>query len=391
MLDALVVAAVAAATIGAILFQGLPLLLAAQMPRLDPPGVAPTANSEPKVDVVLAARNEEADIGPALDGLLAQRGVRLKILVVDGGSTDGTRDAVRQRGPRVRLIEEPPLPPGWVGKNWACDVGYRATTADYILFTDADLRYQPDAVATTLAWAEKERADLATLAPKVEVRTFWEKVVLPFYVQMVLTYFRTPRVNIDRSRTAMANGQFTLVRRDAYEQVGGHAAVRSFVLEDVALARRFRAAGKRLRVAWAPELLETRMYRDRTEMFEGLKKNVHDTRFSASRQTVFLAGLVALFWLPLAVLPFGLWQGSLLLTALGGFVYIAWFAKHALFARAIGMSGSYGLLFPLAVGFYVVLLGASLADGLRGRPVEWKGRSYPMDGDAVTEGPSRHR
>jgi chlorobactene glucosyltransferase len=391
VLDALVVVAIAGACVVAFLFQGIPLLLAAQMPRLDPLTGAPTGDGIPRVDVVLAARNEESDIGPALDGLLGQRGVRLEIVVVDGGSTDGTREAVRARGPKVRLIEEPPLPPGWVGKNWACDVGFRATTADYILFTDADLRYQPDAVAATLAWAETERADLATLAPRVEVRTFWEKVVLPFYVQMVLTYFRTPRVNHDGSRAAMANGQFTLVRRDAYLQVGGHAAVRSFVLEDVALARRFRAAGKRLRVAWAPELLETRMYRDRTEMFEGLKKNVHDTRFSAARQTVFLAGIVALFWLPLAVLPFGIWEGSLFLTALGAIVYLAWFAKHALFARAIGMSGPYGLLFPLAAGFYVVLLGASLADGLRGRPVEWKGRSYPMDGDAASEGPSRHR
>ncbi|MCI4362026.1 MAG: glycosyltransferase family 2 protein, partial [Thermoplasmata archaeon] len=268
--------------------------------------------------------------------------------------------------------------------------GYRASTADYLLFTDADLRYQPDAVAATLTWAVAERADLATLAPRVEVVTFWEKVVLPFYVQLVLTYFRTPRVNRHDSRTAMANGQFTLVRRDAYEEVGGHAAIRGYVLEDVALARRFRAAKKRLRVAWAPELLETRMYRNRTEMFEGLKKNVHDTRFSAARQLFFLTGLIGLFWLPLLVFPFGLWQGSLVLTVLGGILYAAWFAKHALFARAIGMSGPYGLLFPVAVGFYVALVGRSLMDGLRGRPVEWKGRAYPMDGEPVAEPSPRH-
>jgi chlorobactene glucosyltransferase len=385
-----VVVAVAVATVGAILFQGWPLLLAAQMPRLDPPTPAASPGRVPRVSVILVARNEEADIGPALDGLLGQRGVDLEILVVDGGSTDGTRDEVRARGPRVRLIEEPPLPPGWVGKNWACDVGYRASSAPYLLFTDADLRYHSDVVATSVAWAEAERADLATLAPRVEARTFWEKVVLPFYVQLVLTYFRTPRVNDDTSRTAMANGQFTLVRRDAYEAVGGHDSVRGFVLEDVALARRFRTAGKRLRVAWSPELLETRMYRDRSEMFEGLKKNVHDTKFSVARQSAFLAGLVGLYWLPLAVLPFGVWQGSLLLMVLGAVVYLAWFAKHALFARAIGMSAAYGLLFPLAVGFYVVLVGASLVDGLRGRPVAWKGRSYPMDGEAPAEIAPRH-
>jgi chlorobactene glucosyltransferase len=381
VLGAGVVALLAFATIVAICLQGIPLYLAAQMPRLGPPPEAPPPGSGPLVSVILAARNEEADLGAALDGLLAQSYAPLEILVVDGGSTDRTREVALARGPRVRLLEEPPLPPGWVGKNWACDAGYRASLGEYLLFTDADMRYQPTVVQATLAWARSEAADLVTLAPQVEVRSFWEKVILPFYVQLVLTYFRTPRVNVDRSRAAMANGQFTLVRRDAYESVGGHEAIRGFVLEDVALARRLRAAGKRLRVAWAPELLETRMYRDRHEMFEGLKKNVHDTRFSAARQAGFLAGLIGLFLLPLAVLPIGLWSGSIVLVALGAFVYLAWFAKHALFARAIGMDAACGLLFPLAVGFYVALIGASIADGLRGRPVAWKGRVYAMNGD----------
>ncbi|HKV90167.1 MAG TPA: glycosyltransferase family 2 protein, partial [Thermoplasmata archaeon] len=340
------------------------------------------------VSVVIAARNEELDLGPALDGLLLQRYPSLEIIVVDGGSTDRTREVARARGPRVRLIEEPPLPPGWVGKNWACDVGYRASQGEYLLFTDADMRYHPDAIGATVAWAEAENADLATLAPTLEVRSFWEKVVLPFYVQMVLTYFRTPRVNRDDSRAAMANGQFTLLRRGPYEALGGHAAIRGYVLEDVALARRYRSAGKRLRVAWAPDLLSTRMYRDRHELFEGLRKNVHDTRFSVGRQLVFLAGVIGLFLLPLLVLPVGFLGGSIVLEALGLLVYVAWFAKHSLFARAIGMSGAYGLLFPVAAGFYVVLLASSLASGLRGTPVTWKGRSYPMDGEGTVADPS---
>jgi chlorobactene glucosyltransferase len=382
------VALLAGVSIVAIVLQGIPLYFAFQIPRLDIPSEAAVRRSGPLISVILAARNEEADLGPALDGLLAQSYSPLEIIVVDGRSTDRTRDVARARGPRVRLIEEPPLPPGWVGKNWACDLGYRASTGSYLLFTDADMRYHPSVVGATLAWAESERAALATLGPHVEVRSFWERVILPFYVQLVMAYFRTPRVNSDTSRAAMANGQYLLVRRDAYESVGGHAAIRGYVLEDVAFARRLRAAGKRLRFAWAPELLETRMYRDRHEMFEGLKKNVHDTRFSAVRQFGFLAGILAIFLLPLLTLPVGLWTGSLLLTAIGAFVYIAWFAKHALFARAIGMDGLYGLLFPVAVGFYLVLIGASIVDGLRGKPVLWKGRSYSMDGEGSDPGGS---
>jgi glycosyltransferase involved in cell wall biosynthesis len=380
VLEAWLVALLAVATIGTVLLQGLPLLFAAQMPRLGPPPESPALPTGPLVSVVLAARNEESDLGPALDGLLAQEYGPLEILVVDGGSTDRTREVALARAPRVRLIDEPPLPPGWVGKNWACHVGFQASHGGFVLFTDADMRYHPSTIGATVAWSDSEGADLTTLAPRVEAQTFWEKLVLPLYVQLVLTYFRTPRVNRARSNAAMANGQFTLVRRAAYESVGGHEAVRGVVLEDVALARRFRAAGKRLRVAWAPDLLVTRMYRDRHEMFEGLKKNVHDTRFSAARQVGFFAGLVGLFLLPLGVLPLGLATGSLVLTVLGAFVYLAWFAKHALFARAIGMNAWYGLLFPLAVGFYLALVAASIGDGVRHRPVAWKGRAYAMDG-----------
>jgi len=387
VVDVVVLVPILAATVAAFVFQGIPILLAAQMPRLDPGPGPERPGPRPTVSVVLAARNEELDLGPALDDLLAQRYPAHEILVVDGGSTDGTRDVVLSKGPRVRLIEEPPLPPGWVGKNWACDVGYRASLGEYLLFTDADMRYHPDAVGAAVAWAESERADLATLAARMEARSFWEKVVLPFYVQMVLTYFRTPRVNRDDSSTAMANGQFTLVRRAPYEEVGGHAAIRGFVLEDVALARRFRSAHKRLRVAWSPDLLSTRMYRDRHELFEGLRKNVHDTRFSVARQLAFLAGVVGFYLLPLLVLPVGILTGSLVLVVLGALVYGAWFAKHALFARAVGIGGGYGLLFPLAAGFYVVLLVSSLVAGLRGRPVAWKGRSYPMDGESRAAGP----
>lgn len=367
------------ATLGVLLFQGVALYLAAEMPRLDPPA-APGRRGGARVSAIIAARNEEEELPGCLDGLLAQTYPNLEVLVVDGGSTDRTREVARARAPRVRLIEEPPLPEGWVGKNWACDVGYRASSGEWLLFLDADVRCQRAAVEATVALAESEGADLATLAPRVEMLGVWEKVVLPFYIQMVLTYFRTPRVNRDRSSAAMANGQYFLTRRSAYAAVGGHEAVRGAILEDVQLARRFRAAGRRLRVAWAPELVVTRMYRDRHEMAEGLLKNIHGVRFSALRQLGFLVGLVGLFWLPLLVLPVGLLLGSVSVAVMGGFLVLALFGKHVVFSRAARAPAAYGLLYPVAVGFYVVLVARSLYRGLAGRPLLWKGRSYAHDG-----------
>jgi chlorobactene glucosyltransferase len=361
-----------------LLYQGVALLFAAQMPRLDPTPSVPVAGARPRVSVVIAARNEELDLPATLDSLLVQDYPNLEILVVEDGSTDRTGEVIDALAPRVSRITPPPLPEGWAGKNWACWQGAKAATGAWILFLDADVRTHPSAVRTALEWAEREHADLATLAIAVEMRSFWERVVLPFYIQVVLTYFRAPHVNRPHSRAAMANGQFWLTPRAVYDELGGHEAVRSIVLEDVAIARRYRAAGRTLRVAWTPELAETRMYRNRREMFEGLLKNVHGTEFSAPRLFAFLVGLIGLFLLPLLLLPLGVATGSLGLTALGGVLYFALFGKHVVFARAVGAPAAYGLLYPLSVGYYVVLVATSLSRGLRHKPIGWKGRSYPM-------------
>jgi len=367
-----------AASVAVLLYHGFALLLAAQMPRLDPSPPTSSPETLPRVSVVIAARNEELDLPATLDDLLAQDYPNLEIIVVEDSSTDRTGEVIDGRAPRVQRVNPPPLPAGWVGKNWACWNGARAATGEWILFEDADVRTHPAAVRTTLEWAQREHADLATIGPAVEMRSFWERLVLPFYIQVVLTYFRAPHVSRPRSKSAIANGQFWLTPRTTYYAVGGHEAVRSIVLEDIAIARRYRAAGRALRFAWAPTLAQTRMYRNRPEMFEGLLKNVHGTEFSAVRLAGSIAGLVGFFLLPLALLPFGLLVGSLGLTLMGGVLYLALFGKHVVFARALGAPAAYGLLFPAAVGYYVVLLVTSLSQGLRRKTVAWKGRSYSM-------------
>lgn len=358
--------------------QGIPIYLAYQMPHPKGPRGPAGPGPAPLVSVVVPARNENLDLGACLDALLAQTYDALEILVVDGGSTDGTRDVAAARAPRVRLLDEPPLPPGWVGKSWALNVGARAAQGEFLLFVDADVRPAPSAVETAVEWARTDGADLVTFASRIEMVGVWENIVLPFYVQMVLTYFRTPRVNRPNSRAAMANGQFLLVRRAAYDGVGGHEAIRNRVLEDVALAQRFRLAGKTLRVGWTPELVTTRMYRTSREMYEGLLKTVSGVRFSAARQVAFAVGLLSFYWLPLAVLPVGLWTGSIWVAGVGAVLWVALFGKHVALTRAVRGSGAYGLLFPVAVGYYLVLVIDALGRGLRGRPVEWKGRSYRL-------------
>lgn len=358
-----------------LLYQGVAIVFAYEMPKLLPDA---SPSSSAGLSVVIAARNEADDLGPTLDALLAQNVDLPEVVVVDGRSTDGTAAIARSRTPRVRTIEEPPLPEGWVGKNWACWNGSQATHGDWILFLDADVRLDPRAVSTVMHWARREEADLASIGTQIEMGSPWERIVMPFYVQMVLTHLRSPRVNRPRSSAAMANGQFLLVRRSAYEAVGGHAAVRDQIVEDVALAQRFRVQGCRMRLAYAPALARTRMYRNRKEMFEGLVKTVHGTQYSTATQLGRLVGLFGLFLLPLGLLPLGLLEGSVVLSAVGAFLYVALFGKHVAFARTTGAPALYGLLYPVAVAYYLRLVGRSILQGTRNRTVGWKGREYPL-------------
>ncbi|MGA8542180.1 MAG: glycosyltransferase family 2 protein [Thermoplasmata archaeon] len=365
--------------VAVLLYQGVAIVLAYQLTRFGPDAPDPATTSFGKVSVVIAARNEADDLGPTLDALLAQDYPDLEIVVVEGGSTDGTRAVIDARAPRVRRLDEPPLPPGWVGKSWACWTGARATDGPWLLFLDADVRTHPAAVRTVLTWANRERLDLGSVGVQVEMVGFWERLILPMFIQRVLMSYRPPHMKRARPRAPMANGQFWLTPRKAYEATGGHAAVRERLVEDVAIARRYRDAGLRLRFAWTPALGRTRMYRDRHEMFEGLLKNSHGVEFSAARQTGNIAIMVGFFLLPLGLLPLGVAVGSGLLAGVGAVLYVALFGKHVAFSRAVGAPAVYGLLYPVAVAWYIVLTATSLGRGLRDRPVTWKGRSYALD------------
>ena len=380
MLPLWAVVVLVGAAVLALGYQGAAIILAYEMPKLEPERSEPRNRPRPRVSVVIAARNEEDQLPTTLTTLEAQDYPSLEIVVVEDESTDRTREVIESHAARVRAVDPPPLPDGWTGKNWACWTGARATDGEWLLFLDADVRTHPSAVRTALDWAIRERADLASLAPRIETLGFWERVVLPFFVQLTLLVFRAPHVNRDGSKTAMANGQFWLTPRATYFELGGHEAVRNIVQEDVAIARRYRAAGRRLRIAWAPELAITRMYRDRPEMFEGLLKNLGGPDHTSARLAADIGGIAGFYLVPLALLPFAIVVGNLVLVGVGAFLYLALFGKHFAFSRALRTPGRYGLLYPLAAGYFIGLFATAIHRHVRGRPLQWKGRGYsPRD------------
>ena len=225
------------------------------------------------VSIVIPARNEEACLGACLESLSAQQGVEREIIVVDDGSTDRTGAiAASFAGVRVVVAAEPEA--GASGKCNAVWTGAQQARGEWLLFTDADTVHKPGSLARCLNEAQEHGAALLSLSPEQEVRGFWEKAVMPLVFAELACTYRPAEVCDPNSPSAAANGQYLLVRRDAYFAVGGHRAVAHTLLEDVALAQAFKRAGYPLRFRFGGDAVRTRMYRSWREMRDGWTKNL---------------------------------------------------------------------------------------------------------------------
>ena len=198
----------------------------------------------PEVSVIVPARNEEACLAGCLRSLVGQHGPAYEVIVVDDHSGDATR-AIAERFP-VRVIAAEALPSNWSGKCNAAFAGARSAKGKWLLFTDADTKHAPASIACGLREAIASGAALLSYSPKQEVQGFWERVLMPVIFAELAATYRPADVCNPALPAAAANGQYLLIRRDAYEAIGGHAAVAANILEDVALAKRAKQAGYRL-------------------------------------------------------------------------------------------------------------------------------------------------
>ena len=339
------------------------------------------------MSVIIPARNEAETIATVVGSILASTYEPLEVIVVDDGSSDGTGAIVQGLAAddqRLRLIQGGELPPGWFGKPYACWQGYTAAAGEILVFTDADTRHAPKLLELAAGAMEGERADLLTVAAHQICLSFWERVVMPqIWLLLGLRYHPTRVNRARRARDAIANGQFIMMPRESYEAIGTHESVKGEVAEDLALAQRCVMQGRKLWFSYAPDLLETRMYRGLGHLVEGWSKNVYLGGRRSFPEEPLLQALVpvflvlpSLFWL----LP-PAWLASSLATGHG-------FAPAALLATALSagfwmlishgmrIPWPYGLAYPLGA---LVMLGIMVRSMLRGRrAVEWKGRQYRL-------------
>ena len=268
-----------------ILIAGLALMFA-QAPRLAqlPAPEAPTALASTSLTVVVPAYNEAANIAACLISVLSSEDPcgDWRVLLVDDRSTDATLAIARQAAgacgasePRFALLDAGPRPAGerWVGKNWACSRAMEQVQSEWVLFVDADVRLQPATLRRALAQATTDGADLLSLAPRLSCGCLAEWLVQPIMASLLGLGFPIEAANDPASAVAFAAGPFMLFRRSAYAAIGGHRALAAEVVEDLALARRLKQGGFRLRYLLGLDALELRMYSDFASLWEGWTKN----------------------------------------------------------------------------------------------------------------------
>ncbi|MEX2529451.1 MAG: glycosyltransferase family 2 protein [Gemmatimonadota bacterium] len=363
------------------------------LPPYLPEPASPDADSprKPLVSIIVPARNEARVIERCVGSLTrlegAALGIHHEIIVVDDDSTDDTGELVtalnREAATSLRLLAGEPLPEGWFGKPWACIQGARDARGDVFLFTDADTVHEPTLLIRALAALREDDLDALSLMGRQEMGTFAERLVQPQIFALIGMRFRGLDRPVDKSRRrhAIANGQFILVGREVYEAIGGHAAVRGEVVEDLRLAQEIVDAGYRLGVRLGKDVFSTRMYTSLGEIVDGWTKNVA----TGARQA---AGNLAPVALPgILILLLGIWllpPAALLMGIAGGWggAILVWAATTTLICALI-QGGIYhrlgsrwwmGAIYPAGTAVVAFIL---LRSWIRGdRRIEWKGRRY---------------
>lgn len=331
---------------------------------------ADTSRRTPEVSVIIPARNEEASLGACLESLVSQTGVDFEVIVVNDHSTDRTGE-IAASFPGVRLIEAGPLPQGWTGKNNAVACGARVAGGGWLLFTDADTVHLPGSLARALAEAKEHKANMLSYSPEQIAVTFWEMAVLPVIFAELARQYPPSKVSDPNSPEAAANGQFILIRRGVYEAVGGHAAVASDILEDVALARRVKSRGRRIRFRYAADAVRTRMYRNFAQLREGWTKNLALLFPTPGLLAIKALGLWTIPWVALSLTFAGVmshwwWDGVFI----GSIVFLVMRTARANFTTDASVLASL-----VGMPMFVYLLLRSKRMHGKGS-VSWKGRTY---------------
>ena len=333
----------------------------------------------PRASILFAARDEEEKLPAALATLMEIDYPELEVVAVDDRSQDATGRILEEFAathPRLRVVHVDRLPKGWLGKPHGLQKAYEASTGEWLLFTDADVRFKPDVLRRAISLAKAENLDHLTLLGDVEMVGFWEKALITFFGLGFHLAANPARVSNPRSSRYVGVGAFQLLRRSAYEASGTHRRLAMEVVDDMKLGKMVKRAGFRSGCAVAQDFVAVRWHAGLGNLVRGVTKNFfagagYDLRLVA----VQLAALLAMDILPFVGVVFGhewifAFSAIAVVIALSFHVGVAWVMR---------VSPVYALTHPLGAALFSYMLLRSTVVTLWQGGIVWRDTFYPLE------------
>ena len=337
------------------------------------------------VSVCIPCRNEAHNVEAVVESVLASHHGAIEVVVYDDDSTDGTGEILSRlvtQHDRLRVAPSRPLPSGWVGKQHACHQLSQVARGEWMLFLDADVRLEPDAIGRSLAFARASGASLVSTFPRQIIGTLGEALVVPMMFFLLIGYLPFSRMRQTLSPSASAAcGQFLMVERDTYEDAGGHAAIRDSMHDGVKLPRQFRRAGHKTDLFDGTTLCRVRMYTGFAQTWRGFAKNAYEGLGSFGLLVFLTVVHAAVHIAPWLVLPLVLFKGgSALAASLAAGAIVLQIAQRLMLTRRFDHASGLAVLHPISVALLTLIQWHSFVLH-RSSGRTWKGRTLAQESE----------
>ena len=347
-----------------------------------------TSKTNPKVSIILPARNEEEFIGKCLDSLVKQDYENYEIIVIDDSSEDKTGEIISEyakKYPKIIPVSARPKPDGWMGKNWACMEGYGKATGELLLFTDADTKHAENVITLAVSHLNSFGLDALSAIPKMLTFDFWTNITLPMISTFLHTRFSALNVNNPAKKTGYFFGSFFILKKTTYQEVGTHEGVKQEIIEDGALGKKVKEAGYKMKMVRGEHLIEAIWARDKGTLWDALKRLMVPLYLQSGKIAIgIFFAIVFLLFVPFPILAIST-SLAIETTSAKILCIVSAIASILIYTGAIievkvglKLKLSYAIFAPL--GSLVVVLGflSGLLQAKRTSSVTWRGRSYSM-------------
>jgi len=347
-------------------------------------------HGKPKVSIILPARNEEKFIEKCLDSLIKQDYDNYEIITINDSSNDATGDIIKkysEKFPKVVFVDAKPKPDGWMGKNWACNEGYKKASGDLLLFTDADTVHTSSVISLAVSHLLSLELDALTVIPRMLCLDKITKITLPMISTFLHTRFSALRVNDASKGTGYFFGSFFIIRKSTYDSVGTHEGVKGELVEDGALGRKVKESGFKMRMVRGEHLVDAVWARDMPTLWNALKRLMIPLYLQNAKIAVAsFFGVLFLLFMPFPILGYSIiffnsTDSFLILFVISCIASILVYIGGILDAtKGLDLKIKYSFFAP--VGGFIVVSGflAGLTQAKSETALSWRGRTYHMKG-----------